>query len=87
MAAADGFSAGPSIGDLPQDETPSRTLVVRNLDPGTNVGELQRAFEVGLPFPRIASRLCMHQNASHECLARELVTLGWSVHWLNTLLH
>lgn len=47
LAAGASFSAGPSIGDLPQDDTPSRTLFVRNLDPFTNVGELQRAFEVG----------------------------------------
>ena len=43
------FATGPSIGDLPQDEGPSRTLFVRNLDPGTDAGELQRAFEVSVP--------------------------------------
>jgi len=41
----DGFSAGPSIGDLPQDEVPARTLFVRNLNPATDPAELQRAFE------------------------------------------
>lgn len=40
-----GFTSGPSIGDLPQDEAPSRTLFVRNLDPGTDVTGLQRSFE------------------------------------------
>jgi hypothetical protein len=44
-----GFAPGPSIGDLPQDEGPSRTLFVRNLDPGTAAAELQRAFEVSVP--------------------------------------
>lgn len=41
-----GFTVGPSIGDLPQDETPSRTLFVRNLEPSTEAAEIRRTFEV-----------------------------------------
>ena len=48
-AAGGSFSAGPSIGDLPQDEVPARTLFVRNLSPATDPAELHRAFEVRPP--------------------------------------
>jgi hypothetical protein len=61
-----GFAAGPSIGDLPQDEGPSRTLFIRNLDPGTAAAELQRAFEV-----RVSSQMlwtCM-DLCGHACTA------------------
>lgn len=50
-AASDGFNAGPSIGDLPQDEVPARMLFVRNLSPATHPSELQHAFEVSAPPP------------------------------------
>jgi hypothetical protein len=46
---ASGFTTGPSIGDLPQDEAPSRTLFVRILEPGIDAAELQRTFEVTAP--------------------------------------
>ena len=50
-AANDGFNAGPSIGDLPQDEVPARMLFVRNLSPATHPSELQHAFEVSARPP------------------------------------
>lgn len=50
-AAGDDFNAGPSIGDLPQDEVPARMLFVRNLSPATHPSELQHAFEVSARPP------------------------------------
>ena len=38
--------AGPMIGDLPFSDTPSRTLVVRNIPAACSDAELQQAFEV-----------------------------------------
>ena len=45
------FSA-PAIGDLPFSETPSRTLIVRNVAAARSDQDLQHLFEVGQPLPR-----------------------------------
>ena len=47
------FSA-PAIGDLPFSETPSRTLIVRNVGPSRSDEDLQHLFEVS-PSCRLGS--------------------------------
>lgn len=67
-AAGDDFNAGPSIGDLPQDEVPARMLFVRNLSPATHPSELQHAFEVSARPPD--PLLCNPSSCRCSCLGR-----------------
>ncbi len=60
--AADGGSSfgGPAIGDLPFSETPSRTLIVRNVTASSADQDLQQLFEVRSFWLLEAGNVCVN---------------------------
>ena len=70
-AAVDGsnpFSA-PAIGDLPFSETPSRTLIVRNVAASRSDQDLQHLFEASVCWScRPSIRPSPHRNVARACM-------------------